>query len=120
MAEDNPLNNLMARNQIIVEFQEKIAVLKTKNSEAIERDVLMALWADLGDKTETYWEAMNAAGCLAEAHKAVSDAIGKMGSRRVRQRLVKALIDLLTAQELITDQVEELAAERDRKLSAIQ
>jgi hypothetical protein len=119
MPEDNPLNRLLARDQIITEFREKIASLKTQNSEALERDVLMALWSDLGDKTETYWQAMSAAGCLVEAHEAVNTAIGKIGSRRLRQRLVKALVELLTGQERITDQVEELAAERDRKLSAL-
>jgi hypothetical protein len=107
------------RHSLMHEYQEKIADLQRTNNEAIEHEVLMPLWSNLGDQTETYWEAMNASGSLVDAHKALSDVLSKVGSRPLRRRLVKALIEILTRHESITDEIEALTNERDRKLSAL-
>lgn len=42
------------------DHEEAIDKVSGEQSERAENDILMTLWADLGDHSETYWEAMRA------------------------------------------------------------
>lgn len=119
MSDDKSIQRFHARNEIILEHEHKCVAIRKKNSEGIEHEVLMPLWADLGDNTETYFEAMNAAGCLGEAHRAIGTVVEKISSIKVRRRVLMALVEILTRHDSIADELAALEAERDRKLTAL-
>jgi hypothetical protein len=115
----NPFKEMLARTRVLHEFKEKIDALSDKSGEALENAVLMNLWADLGDNTETYWQAMTAITAFVGAHKATTDAMSKVGSTRVKARLVRALAEIWKQTAELTEEIVALEDERDRRLASL-
>lgn len=53
-------NMIKAHAQRERDHEEAIDKVSGEQSERAENEILMTLWADLGDHSETYWEAMSA------------------------------------------------------------
>jgi len=119
MSESDPFNELLARAKVFEAHGERVQELVTKSSEASEQATLMQLWSDLGDHTETYWQAMQAVNRFVEAKKSAVKEVNNITSTRLKARVLKALAECLLAEVTTLEQLAELEDERDRKLAAL-
>lgn len=88
--------------------------LREAGSEKIESEILCDLWRDLGDHTESYWQAMCAASAFARIDRFIFSEMDKL-SQGPRLRVMEAVA--ATLQEKLRLQ-REIAAKRQELMAA--
>ena len=95
-----------------LELQQKLATFMEKDSNHAENNVLMPLWQDIGDNTETYWQAMQAATSLVKAMRAVRKAL-RHHRPSVKIKLFEALSQLMALDATTTQNLERIKQEHE-------
>ena len=105
MSHEDPIQRLMELMKKREAWEEKMSALSEKASEMVENELIAELWRDLGDHTETYWEAMllvkKFIKCLTKVRKELSSRSGM--SPEVMRKLASCIWLDASMQEVIKD-----------------
>ena len=90
---------------------EQINEMLEKRNHDIEQEIFMPLWAELGDKSNTYWEAVNAVSDLRSLIKKFRNTYDASHLSWSERRAIEAFMRLIEKELLLAD---EIAAIREQ------
>lgn len=102
-----PLKELLGFDRAAEEI---VAHMKKRNHD-IEQEVFMPLWAELGDKSNTYWEAVNTVSDLRSLIKKFRNTYDASHLSWSERRAIEAFMRLIEKELLLAD---EIAAIREK------
>jgi hypothetical protein len=92
----HPFAAAAARQRRAELIHEALAPLRKESGERNETGIFMALWQDLGDQTETYWQAMTAVTAFVEIERMIHEKLSAH-ELNVSLRVAEALVATLQA-----------------------
>jgi len=113
-----PLKKLMALERAKAAHQAALNEISSRQSDQIEHEVLVDLWRDLGDNTETYWQTINACAAFQEVHNTAVEVMAHL-SPAVRGRVLRALGATFTIEASAMTEITAVDDETARKIAAL-
>lgn len=105
--EFNPLKAVFESIKRKKAIDDDIDAITIKHSEKAETEILVELWKELGDGTETYWEAYKGIEAFIKMQKSIKKHMMKQ-SVRTQAPLLKAMAKIIEHLEETFKSIREL------------
>lgn len=99
-------DQMAKRQRIMREVQEKMEAYTDEQSEKIEKNMLMKLYSDLGDQTETYWQAMTAVAQFVKVLLYAKKKCSKLANP-IRIRILRSLAECLIHEAEMVEHIQK-------------